>query len=48
MDKVEETKIELDNKENQEGEEECYASVEEYFLDCCRYGYLFCNGRIIS
>lgn len=42
MEQFEEKKIEVANPQNQEeaGEEEgeCYASVEEYFLDCCRYG----------
>lgn len=33
----EEHKITVDNPENQ-GDDECYASLEEYFLDCCRHG----------
>jgi hypothetical protein len=31
--------FEIPNMEGQSNEEdECYNSVEEYFLDCCRYG----------
>ena len=35
--KLEECKIQLTNEEVA-GQEEEYGSLEEYFLDCCRFG----------
>jgi len=37
MESIEEHKISAQDEQN---EDECYASTEEYFLDCCRYGYV--------
>ena len=41
--------FEIPNMEaGNEETEECYSSVEEYFLDCCRYGYTVLKSRWIN